>query len=293
MQLVTFMVPTDTAPGLSGQERLGVAVDGGIADLERWLPGRPAKLSAVFEPGALDQARNAASTAAADYAIEDIEFLPPVAGAEKIICVGINYPARAAEYRDRSKGSAYPNLFARFPGSFTGHDQPLARPRVSEQLDYEGEIVLVIGRTGRHVPREDALGYIGGFTLGNEGTVRDWVTHGSRNVTQGKNFDRSGSIGPWVVPAADLPPGPLGLETRVNGVVRQKDSSGRLLWGFAELIEYISTFTTLRPGDLIFTGTPTGSGSHATPPAWLRPGDVVEVQVPQIGLLRNTIEDES
>jgi 2-keto-4-pentenoate hydratase/2-oxohepta-3-ene-1,7-dioic acid hydratase in catechol pathway len=247
----------------------------------------------VFQPGALDQAREA-SGAAADYALDEIEFLPPVHGAEKIICIGINYPARAAEYRDGKRDSAYPNLFARFPGSFIGHGQPLIRPRASEQLDYEGEIVLVIGRAGRHVPRQDALGYIGGLTLGNEGTVRDWVTHGSRNVTQGKNFDSSGSIGPWVVPAADLPPDrPLSLQTRVNGTVRQKDSSDRLLWGFAELIEYISTFTTLRPGDLIFTGTPTGSGSHATPPAWLRPGDAVEVEVPEIGVLRNTVTDEA
>jgi 2-keto-4-pentenoate hydratase/2-oxohepta-3-ene-1,7-dioic acid hydratase in catechol pathway len=285
MRLVTFAV--------AGTPGLGVIVDGGVASLERWLRGRPA-LADVLQPGVLDQVRAAAPAAAADYPLDEIEFRPPVLGAEKIICVGINYPARAAEYSRGPRDSAYPNLFARFPGSFAGHDQPLVRPRVSQQLDYEGEIVLVVGRPGRHVPRADALGYIGGLTLGNEGTVRDWVTHGSRNVTQGKNFDRSGSIGPWVVPAADLAPGQLlELETRVNGVVRQKDSSDRLLWGFAELIEYISTFTTLRPGDLIFTGTPTGSGSHAAPPVWLRPGDIVEVEAPGIGVLRNTIVDET
>ncbi len=284
MRLVTFRA--------GGEPRLGVAVDGGVADLARWLPGTAA-LADVFQSPALHRVRAEAAGSRADYRLDEIEFLPPVRGAEKIICVGINYPARAAEYRDKNLKSAYPNLFARFPGSFTGHDQPIIRPRASEQLDYEGEIVLVIGRTGRHIPKAEALGYIGGLTLGNEGTVRDWVTHGSRNVTQGKNFDASGSIGPWVLLAAGYPPGqPLNLETRVNGIVRQKDSSSRLLWGFAELIEYISTFTTLRPGDLIFTGTPTGSGSHATPPVWLRPGDVVEVEASGIGVLRNTVADE-
>jgi 2-keto-4-pentenoate hydratase/2-oxohepta-3-ene-1,7-dioic acid hydratase in catechol pathway len=285
MRLVTFRA--------GGEPRLGVAVDGGVADLARWLPG-PAALADVFQSPALSRVRAQAAGSPADYRLDEIEFLPPVHGAEKIICVGINYPARATEYRNKNLESAYPNLFARFPGSFTGHDQPIIRPRASEQLDYEGEIVLVIGRAGRHIPKAEALGYLGGFTLGNEGTVRDWVTHGSRNVTQGKNFDASGSIGPWVVLAADCPPGqPLDLETRVNGIVRQKDSSSRLLWGFAELIEYISTFTTLRPGDLIFSGTPTGSGSHATPPVWLRPGDVVEVEASGIGVLRNTVADES
>ena len=164
---------------------------------------------------------------------------------------------------------------------------------MSDKFDYEGEIVLVIGKEGRHVPRENALATIGGFTLGNEGSVRDWLRHGTLNVTQGKNFDKSGSLGPWIVTTDELDPAkPLHLTTRVNGELRQDDSTDRLTWGFAWLINYISTFATLKPGDLIWTGTPTGAGVHRNPSVWLKPGDVVEVAAPQIGVLRNTVVDE-
>src|SRR5260370_778126 len=229
------------------------------------------------------------------HRLADVEMLPPLPAPEKIICVGINYPERATEYKDRAaEKPKYPNLFCRFPGSLVGHGAPIVRPKVSEKFDYEGEIVLVIGREGRHVSLDRALGLIGGLTLGNEGSVRDWLRHGTLNVTQGKNFDNSGSLGPWIVPADDLDPGkPLHLTTRVNGELRQDDTTDRLTWGFAWLINYISTFMTLRPGDLIWTGTPTGAGGHQTPPNWLKPGDVVEVEGPEIGVLRNTGVDES
>ena len=168
------------------------------------------------------------------------------------------------------------------------------RPKVSDKFDYEGEVVLVIGREGRNVPKEQALKMIGGLTLGNEGSVRDWIRHGTLNVTQGKNFDRSGSLGPWFVPAEDIDPGKgLHLTTKVNGELRQDDNTSQLTWDFAWLINYISTFTTLRPGDMIMTGTPTGAGGHFTPPKWLKPGDVVEVEVPEIGVLRNSVIDEA
>jgi 2-keto-4-pentenoate hydratase/2-oxohepta-3-ene-1,7-dioic acid hydratase in catechol pathway len=151
----------------------------------------------------------------------------------------------------------------------------------------------VIGREGRHVPRESALSMIGGVTLGNEGSVRDWLRHGTLNVTQGKNFDKSGSLGPWMVTSDEADPAkPISLTTRVNGELRQQDSTDRLTWGFAWLINYISTFATLKPGDLIWTGTPTGAGVHKNPAVWLKPGDVVEVAAPQIGVLRNTVVDE-
>ena len=220
-------------------------------------------------------------------------MLPPVLAPEKIICVGINYPERSAEYKDNREPPKYPNLFCRFPNSLVGHDQPIVRPKVSDKFDYEGEIVLVIGKEGRHIPQDKALSHIGGFTLGNEGSVRDWLRHGTLNVTQGKNFDNSGSLGPWIVPAYDLDPAkPLRVTTKVNGELRQDDTTDRLTWGFAWLINYISTFTTLKPGDLIWTGTPTGAGGHQNPPNWLKPGDVVEVEVPEIGVLRNTVADE-
>jgi 2-keto-4-pentenoate hydratase/2-oxohepta-3-ene-1,7-dioic acid hydratase in catechol pathway len=284
MRLATFKA--------NGRTSYGAVVDNGIVDLGRKLPKYPTLLD-VFRAKAIGEAR-AAATGPADYRLADVELLPPLTAPEKIICVGINYPERSAEYKDNREAPKYPNLFCRFPGSLVGHDQPIVRPKVSEKFDYEGEIVLVIGQEGRHVPSERALGMIGGLTLGNEGSVRDWLRHGTLNVTQGKNFDNSGSLGPWIVPADDLDPGkPLHLTTRVNGELRQDDSTARLTWNFAWLIGYITTFTTLRPGDLIWTGTPTGAGGHQTPPAWLKPGDVVEVEVPEIGVLRNAVVDEA
>jgi len=285
MRLASFKV--------NGCPSYGAVTDNGIIDLSRRLTKYPTLLD-VLRADAMGEAR-AAATGQADHRLAEVEMLPPLPAPEKIICVGINYPERATEYKDRAaEKPKYPNLFCRFPGSLVGHGQPIVRPKVSEKFDYEGEVVLVIGREGRHVPQERALGLIGGLTLGNEGSVRDWLRHGSLNVTQGKNFDRSGSLGPWIVPADELDPGkPLHLTTKINGELRQDDTTDRLTWGFAWLINYISTFTTLRPGDLIWTGTPTGAGGHQTPPKWLKPGDVVEVEVPEIGVLRNAVADET
>ncbi|MFL5044797.1 MAG: fumarylacetoacetate hydrolase family protein [Xanthobacteraceae bacterium] len=284
MRLATFSV--------NGRISYGAVTDASVVDLGRRLTKYPALVD-LIRADALGEAQRGATTQA-DHALADVEFLPPLPGAEKIICVGINYADRNAEYADNRQQSKYPNLFVRFPGSFVGHGQPLVRPKVSEKLDYEGEIVLVIGREGRNVPRERALAMIGGLTLANEGTIRDWVRHGTLNVTQGKNFDASGSIGPWIVTADEVDPAkPLHLTTRVNGDVRQDDTTERLIWDFPELIRYITMFTTLKAGDLILTGTPTGSGSHAEPPVWLKPGDVLEIAVPEIGTLRNPVVDET
>ena len=285
MRLATFVA--------NGRLSYGIVSGSGIVDLGRALSGKYPGLFDLLRAGALGEAQRAAG-ATPDHALGDVTFLPPVPGGEKIICVGINYADRNAEYGDNRQQSKYPNLFVRFPGSFVGHDQALVRPRVSEKLDYEGEIALVVGRAGRIVPREQALGMIAGLTLANEGTIRDWVRHGTLNVTQGKNFDASGSIGPWIVTTDDVDPGkPLHLMVRVNGEMRQDDTTERLIWDFPELIRYITMFTTLKPGDIILTGTPTGSGSHAEPPVWLKPGDVLEIEVPEIGILRNTVVDES
>jgi 2-keto-4-pentenoate hydratase/2-oxohepta-3-ene-1,7-dioic acid hydratase in catechol pathway len=286
MRLATFKA--------NGRVSYGAVNDSGIVDLGRKLAEYPTLLD-VFRAGALDEARTAAS-GAADHHVKDVEFLPPILTPDKIICVGINYPERSAEYKDgpAREQPKYPNLFCRFPTSLVGHGAPIIRPKVSDKFDYEGEIVLVIGKEGRHIPQDKALSHIGGLTLGNEGSVRDWLRHGTLNVTQGKNFDRSGSLGPWIVPARDLDPGkPLKVSTKVNGELRQQDTTDRLTWGFAWLINYISTFATLKPGDLIWTGTPTGAGGHHTPPKWLKPGDVVEVEVPEIGVLRNAVKDEA
>ena len=182
---------------LNGRTSYGAVTDGGIIDLGRKLSKYPTLLE-VFRAQAMAEAR-AAATGPADCQLKDVELLPPIPAPDKNICVGINYPDRSAEYKDGREAPKYPNLFCRFPTSLVGAEAPIVRPKVSDKFDYEGEIVLVIGKEGRHVPREQALGMIGGFTLGNEGSVRDWLRHGTLNVTQGKNFDKSGSVGPWVV----------------------------------------------------------------------------------------------
>jgi 2-keto-4-pentenoate hydratase/2-oxohepta-3-ene-1,7-dioic acid hydratase in catechol pathway len=275
-----------------GRSSYGAVTGNGIIDLGRRLP-KYATLLELFRAGAVGEAR-ASAAGEPDYQVKDVEMLPPILAPDKIICVGINYPERSAEYKDGREAPKYPNLFCRFPTSLVGSEQPIVRPKVSDKFDYEGEIVLVIGREGRHVPRERALEMIGGFTLGNEGSVRDWLRHGTLNVTQGKNFDKSGSLGPWIATADEVDPGKaLRVSTRVNGELRQQDSTDHLTWGFAWLINYISTFATLKPGDLIWTGTPTGAGVHRNPPVWLKPGDVVEVEVPEIGVLRNKVVDET
>ena len=186
---------------VNGRSSYGAVRDGGIVDLGRKL--KYPTLLDLFRADAIGEAHPAAS-GPADLKLAEVELEPPILAPEKIICVGINYPERSAEYKDRAvvaEKPKYPNLFCRFPGSLVAHEVPIVRPKVSEKFDYEGEIVLVIGREGRHVPTERALGLIGGLTLGNEGSVRDWLRHGSLNVTQGKNFDRSGSLGPWIVSA--------------------------------------------------------------------------------------------
>jgi 2-keto-4-pentenoate hydratase/2-oxohepta-3-ene-1,7-dioic acid hydratase in catechol pathway len=277
-----------------GRASYGAVSGDGIIDLESKLGREYPTLIDVIRGGetALQKARDAAK-GAPEHKLSEISFTPPVPGAEKIVCVGINYPARAAEYADDRDKPKYPNLFVRFPNSIVGHDHPILRPTVSEQFDYEGEIIIVMGKEGRNIAREDALDHVFGLTLGNEGSVRDWLRHGTLNVTQGKNFDKSGSMGPVVVTSDELNPGAdLRLMTRVNGELRQDDTTGRLTWDFAELIRYISMFATLKPGDLIFTGTPVGAGGHQTPKKWLVPGDVVEVEVAEIGILRNRVEDD-
>jgi 2-keto-4-pentenoate hydratase/2-oxohepta-3-ene-1,7-dioic acid hydratase in catechol pathway len=227
-----------------------------------------------------------------DIALDGLVFAPSLPEPRKIICVGVNYQNRNEEYRDGSELPKYPSLFFRSPTSFAAHDQSLVRPQESEQLDYEGELVIVIGKCGRRIPKQEASSHIAALTLMNEGTIRDWVRHAKFNVTQGKNFDRSGAIGPWLVTADEIGDfADLKLETRVNGEVRQQDSTANLIFSFEDLIGYVSSFMTLEPGDIISTGTPPGAGARFDPPIYLKPGDVVEVSSPSIGTLRNGIID--
>lgn len=270
--------------------RTGVLLDDGICELRGITT-----LDELFRStDMLATVRSAVVLAGASRrALNSVRLLPPLTAPEKIWCIGVNYPERNEEYRDNSELPKYPSLFVRNVRSFVGHDEALIRPRVSRQLDYEGELVLVVGKAGRHIPRERAYEHIAGMTLANEGSVRDWLKHGKFNVTQGKNFDSSGSIGPWIVTAEECDPrADHTIRTRVNGELRQQDSTARLMFPFDALIHYLSTFATLQPGDLILTGTPTGTGWRLDPPRFLEPGDVVEVESPGIGILRNGIADE-
>jgi 2-keto-4-pentenoate hydratase/2-oxohepta-3-ene-1,7-dioic acid hydratase in catechol pathway len=275
---------------LMDKTSFGLLVDGGVVDL---AASGYADLRAVIEAGALVELAAAYQNRAADYALEDVVFQIPIAAPEKIICVGVNFPERNDEYKDGQAAAQNPSLFVRFPRSFTGHNQPLIRPPESIQLDYEGEIVLIIGKAGRRISEAQALSHVAAISLCNEGTIRDWVRHAKFNVTQGKNFDCSGAIGPWIIPYTDENQlRDIQLTTRVNGEIRQQDRSSRMMFSFSKIINYISTFTTLVPGDIIVTGTPTGAGARHEPPVWLKPGDVIEVEAEGIGILRNTVADD-
>ena len=179
---------------------------------------------------------------------------------------------RNAEYKDNSQLPAYPSVFMRTRESLVGHNEPIVRPPESEQLDYEGEIAIIIGREGRRIAEDDAANHIAGLSLLNEGSIRDWLRHAKFNVTQGKNFERSGALGPWMVTADEFPAyTDLQVRTEVNGEERQNDTTANLLFPFTYLISYLSTFMRLKPGDVISTGTPNGAGARFDPPKYLRP----------------------
>lgn len=285
-RLAAFRVNSNT--------RYGLVRDDGVVDITDTFSSRYPDLQAAVVDGAIEELVTAGESGAVSYAQTDVEFLIPIAHPEKLICVGVNFPDRNAEYKDGQAAAARPSLFIRFPRSFTGHEQNLIRPPESEQLDYEGEIAIVIGKGGRRIPQEDAYDHIAALTLCNEGTIRDWVRHAKFNVTQGKNWDNTGAIGPWIVPFRDASQlDDVKLQTRVNGEVRQEDQTGRMMYNFRYIVNYVSTFTTLVPGDVLICGTPTGAGARFDPPIWLKPGDVIEVEAEGIGILRNGVQDEA
>lgn len=277
---------------VGGSLLYGAIVDDGFIALSPDFPQWPG-LREVIAAGGLSDLEQAATGRAVTHPFGAFVHEIPVTNPEKIICVGVNFPDRNAEYRDGSTQPAHMSLFPRFARSFTGHGRPLIRPPESRMLDYEGELAVVIGRGGRRIAPGDAYDHIAALTICNEGTIRDWVRHAKFNVTQGKNWDRSGAMGPWIVPFTD--PAQIDaarITTRVNGEVRQDAAVADMLFSVRAQIAYISTFTTLVPGDIIVTGTPTGAGARRDPPQFLAPGDVVEVEVSGIGILRNTVEDE-
>jgi 2-keto-4-pentenoate hydratase/2-oxohepta-3-ene-1,7-dioic acid hydratase in catechol pathway len=284
MRLVTFTA--------DGRQHWGVTKPGGVLALSDQFP-HWRTLRNVIEAGAIPQILAATEDHAPSHIEGSFTYDPPIPDPEKIICVGVNFPDRNAEYKDGQDAPANMSLFIRFPRSLTGHGQSLIRPPESPQLDYEGEIAVVIGTGGRRIPEANALDHIAALTLCNEGTIRDWVRHAKFNVTQGKNWDGSGAMGPGLTPFNDSTQiMDIELTTRVNGEVRQRDRTGRMLFPVARQIAYISTFTTLVPGDIIVTGTPTGAGARFDPPRWLTPGDVIEVEADGLGTLRNTVVDE-
>jgi len=276
-----------------GKPSYGAFVGGGVVELRHRLGPEYPRVRDVLERDALKTAAEIAASHAPDHSLDEIVFLPPIPAPEKIICVGINYRDRNEEYRDGSERPRYPSIFMRACDSLVGHRASLLRPPESSQLDYEGEIAVVIGKRGRRIPPSAAPGHVAGITCMNEGTVRDWLRHAKFNVTPGKNFDKSGSIGPWMTMADELGAfDAIRVTTRVNGEVRQDDTTANMLFPIPDLIAYISTFTTLKPGDVIATGTPTGAGARFDPPRFLVPGDVVEVEVAGVGVLGNTVADE-
>lgn len=221
--------------------------------------------------------------------LSSVALLPPIPDPDKVFCVAVNFHEPAREGKPVPE---YPLLFTRFADSLVGHEAPLVKPDVSDRFDFEGEVAVVIGRPGRRITREAAMAHVAGYACFNDGSVRDWQKHSSQ-FTPGKNFYRSGSFGPWLVTADTIPdPARLSLETRVNGVVRQRIGLDRFIFDIPWLISYISAFTPLAAGDVIVTGTPSGFGSSREPPEFLQPGDMIEVAVSGIGTLRNTVHVE-
>ncbi|MEM8882393.1 MAG: fumarylacetoacetate hydrolase family protein [Pseudomonadota bacterium] len=276
---------------LSANERhFGAVTAAGMIALDGLVTGWNSLLDVVEADGLAELADAARGRAVTHMNVRYDMVLPD---ARRILCVGVNFPDRNAEYKDGSAQPQHMSLFPRFASGFTGHNRPVIRPTESLQLDYEGEIAIVIGRSGRRIAEADAYDHIAALTLCNEGTIRDWVRHAKFNVTQGKNWDRSGAMGPWLVPFTS--PGQLDdarITTHVNGDLRQDDTVARMVFPIRRQIAYISTFMALVPGDIIVTGTPTGAGARFDPPRFLQPGDVVEVAATGLGTLRNTVEDE-
>ena len=275
---------------MRGRPSFGAVVGEGIVDLRSRLSRFPTLVD-VFRAQALDEAKSAIAGVRPDVPFGEVELLPPLLAPEKILCIGINYANRGADY-NVTNNPKYPSMFYRAPNSMVGSGQHLIRPKISEQLDYEGEIAIVIGRQCKHVAKDEALSYVAGITLANEGTIRDWTRHGQFNVTQGKNFDATGGLGPWIETEFDLAK-PLHLTIRKNGQVTQDDTTASMIFSFADLIAYVTTFMTIKPADIISTGTPVKLKTGAGAPRWLKAGDVVEISSPELGTLQNRVVDET
>jgi len=269
-------------------ESYGVVTAKGIVDLKRYLGNQYPDLKALIAGNALSQAVQYAG-AEADYQASDVTWLPVIPNPDKIVCVGLNYQEHVAETgRDNTE---QPAIFLRLPESQVGHKQPIVRPRESKNLDFEAEIAVIIRSAGRRISQKDAWSHIAGYSCYNDGSVRDWQRH-TIQWTAGKNFARTGGFGPWMVTADEIPPGTtMTLSCRLNGERMQHASTEQMIFKIPKIIEYVSTWTTLVPGDVLVTGTPGGVGARRNPPIWMKPGDKVEIEIDKVGVLENSIAD--
>lgn len=265
----------------------GVYTDAGIIDLGTQFGEKYPDLKSALSPQAQAEIAAYAATASCQFQLDQVTLLPVIPNPDKILCVGHNYEAHRVE-TNRAK-TDHPSIFMRYAGSQVGHLQPILKPYESDQLDYEGEIAIVIGQEGRRISQADAWNYVAGYSCYNDGSVRDWQWH-TQQFGPGKNFSHTGAFGPYLVSADEIAPNTvMTLTTRLNGEVMQQTDTSMMLFNIPRLIEYCSTFLTLYPGDVIVTGTPSGVGAKRTPPIFMKAGDIVEVEVDKIGILRNSI----
>jgi 2-keto-4-pentenoate hydratase/2-oxohepta-3-ene-1,7-dioic acid hydratase in catechol pathway len=273
----------------NGTATWGVIDGADAVDLGTVLRDRYPDLKSVIASNVLHEAAEQAGDARR-FPLAEIEWLPVIPNPDKILCVGLNY-----EMHRKETGRAEvdnPTIFTRFANSQTGHLANIIRPRVSHELDFEGELAIIIGKAGRYISRADAWSHIAGCACYNDGSVRDFQRH-THQFTPGKNFPDTGAFGPWMMTPDELGElGPLRIQTRVNGQVVQDATFEQMIFDIPRVIEYCSSFTRLEPGDVIATGTPGGVGAKRTPPLWLKPGDTVEVEIDRLGTLRNGIADE-
>ena len=275
----------------NGQPALGLRSGAEVIDLTR--EGLPATLDELLRlgPAGFDAAAQAAERSRHRLPVDGIDWLPPVQAPAKAIAVGLNYTDHAAE--SKFDAPTYPVLFHRFASSWVGHGKPLVRPHVSTQFDYEGELLVVIGKAGRYIDKARALDHVAGYSVFNDGSIRDYQFK-SAQWMMGKNFDRSGSFGPEFVTADELPSGAAGLrlQTRLNGTLVQDANTRDMIFDVATLVAVCSEPFELLPGDIIIAGTPSGVGLARKPPLWMKAGDVCEVEIEGIGLLSNPVVDE-
>ena len=266
-----------------GQERMGLLAGDSVVDISAVATDVPSLLS----EGASEKIQEVGARGPR-YGLDQIRFVPPLLEGSTIFCVGVNYLKKHPVGGEATQRPVHPTIFVKRVESLVGHREQITYPAgISDQLDYEGELVIVMGREARHVPASDALSYVAGYTIMNEGSVRDWQKH---SLFSGKNFLASGSCGPYIVTADEVgDPMELTLTTRVNGEERQRTGTGAMLFDVPQIISHISTFTRLSPGDMIATGSPSGSGGSLEPPRFLRPGDRVEIEISRIGTLANEV----